>query len=180
MGSDDHFRKSKARRDRVLKREASLKEEYEKFLIVSEDTKSSVYYLQEAIRHYRISTANFSIVGLGKDPMNIVDDAENRYNQETKSYLPDYDKVYCVFDRDAFPRYHNAIDKIHNLNQRLGKEVFFAITSDPSYELWLLLHFNFTSKDYIATQRKSSGDQVYDDLLEHYPEYEKTQEVTLN
>ncbi|EJB8504268.1 RloB family protein [Vibrio parahaemolyticus] len=173
MGSDDLFKRSKARKDRSLKRQASLKQEYEKFLIVSEDTKSSVYYLQEAVSHYRIHTANFSIVGLGRDPLDIVDDAEARYNKELGSHLPDFDKVYCVFDRDSFSRYYNALAKVDAINKRLGKEVFFAITSDPSFELWLLLHFAYTSKGYAATQRKSSGDQVYDDLLQHYPEYGK-------
>ncbi|MEZ9536555.1 RloB family protein [Vibrio lentus] len=173
MGSDDIFKRSKARKDRNLKREASSKKEYEKFLIVSEDTKSSVYYLQEAVLHYRIHTANFSIVGLGRDPLDIVDDAEARYNKERDSHLPDYDKVYCVFDRDSFTRYYNAIAKVDAINKRLGKKVFYAITSDPSFELWLLLHFAYTSKGYIGTQKKSSGDQVYDDLLLHYPEYGK-------
>jgi hypothetical protein len=176
MGSDDLFKISKAKRLRKITRDIDKKESYEKFLIVSEDTKSSYTYLKEAILHYRIQSANFAIVGLGKDPLDIVNEAEARYNKESASHHPDFDRVFCVFDRDTHTRYFNALSKIDALNKKIaGSEpTFIGITSDPCFELWLILHFTYTTKLYLPTQKKSASNIVYDDLCNIYPTYKKS------
>ena len=119
MGSEDLFKKAKARRLKKIKRDINNKDTYEKFLIVSEDTKSSYIYLKEAISHYKIQSANFAIVGLGKDPLDIVNEAEGRFRKETHSHHPDFDKVFCVFDQDTHSRYYNALSKIDTINKKV-------------------------------------------------------------
>lgn len=178
MGSDDLFKKRKARVQRSLVRESNKKEEYDKFLVVSEDTKSSCFYIKEAIAYYRIQSANFAVIGLGQDPLNIVEEAERRYAKESSSNKPDFDRVYCVFDRDSHKRYYPALAKIDAINKEIGSEspVFIAITSDPAFELWLLLHFGYTSKLYEKTQKKSAAGLVLDDLLVKSPIYKKGSE----
>lgn len=178
MGSEDLFKKVKAKRLKKITRDINKKDTYEKFLIVSEDTKSSYLYLKEAILHYRIQSANFAIVGLGKDPLDIVDEAEARYNKESSSYHPDFDKVFCVFDRDTHSRYFNALSKIDTLNRRIGgsEPTFIGITSDPCFEIWLILHLTYTTKFYQPTQKKSVSNIVYDDLCKIYPNYKKSSE----
>lgn len=175
MGSDDIFKRAKAKKRKDLQREANKKEEYDKFLIVSEDTKSSYFYIKDAVSHYRIQSANFAIIGLGKDPLDIVNEAEVRFNKELNSHRPDFNKVYCVFDRDTHHRYYNAISKIESLNKKINpdEETFIAITSDPCFELWLLIHFQYTTKLYQPTQKKSASNIVHDDLCTIFPDYNK-------
>ncbi|MPS31894.1 MULTISPECIES: RloB family protein [unclassified Salinivibrio] len=177
MGSDDLFKRAKARKQKGLVRESNKKEPYDKFLIVSEDTKSSTIYLEEAVAYYRIQSANFAIIGLGKDPLDVVCEAEKLYSSELKSHKPDYDKVFCVFDRDAHTRYYNALQKIESLNKKhISKTelpIFNAITSNPCFELWIYLHFKYTTKSFTPTQKKSIGEKMISELLSVYPEYAK-------
>ncbi|TAG34027.1 MAG: RloB domain-containing protein [Polaromonas sp.] len=65
-------------------------------LVICEDTKSSLIYLQDAARYFR-SYAQVEIAHCGKnDPLNIVKEAiERRRN---------CDKVYCAIDRDRQTR----------------------------------------------------------------------------
>ena len=58
----------------------------------------------------------------------------------------DYDQVWCVFDRDSFPRqnFNDALD----LARQAGIEVAY---SNEAFEIWYLLHFHYhdsaTSRD---------------------------------
>lgn len=175
MGTDNLFHKLKDKANNKRKREQGKKEPYPKFLIVCEDTVSGKNYLLEAIKQFRISTANFCIVGLGQDPLNIVQHAENRYNDEYLSNKPDFDKVFCVFDRDEHQSYYNAIKKVDAINKKLAcKElVFEAITSDPCFEIWLILHFTYTTQLFVKSQRKTASNQVLDELKNYMPDYQK-------
>ncbi|MFO6421789.1 RloB family protein [Motilimonas sp. KMU-193] len=174
MGSDDLFHKIKARANKLKKREHNKKEPYPKFLIVCEDTVSGYYYLTKAVKHFRLSSANFCIVGLGQDPMSIVLEAEKRYNNEKSSHKPDFEQVFCVFDKDNHAKYYNAIDKINAINRSLGEIVFKAITSVPCFEIWLILHFTYTTKLYSDNQSKSAANQVVADLIKIMDSYKKS------
>lgn len=67
-------------------------------LVLCEDTKSSLIYLQDAARYFR-SYAEVGIAHCGKnDPLNIVKEAIQRRRV--------YDKVYCAIDRD----HHEGFD----------------------------------------------------------------------
>ncbi|PAR32261.1 RloB family protein [Vibrio metoecus] len=182
MGSDDIFHKLKQKAKKEKKREVGKKEPYPKFLIVCEDTVSGYHYLIEAVKYYRLSSANFCIVGLGQDPLKIVQDAENRYNTEVISYRPDFDQVFCVFDRDTHAHYYNAISKIESINNKLAKPkpVFIAITSNPCFEIWLILHFAYTTKSYAANQTKTAANQVVNDLVNHLSNYKKNSSTVFN
>jgi len=62
-----------------------------------------------------------------------------------------FDKIYTVFDRDDHARYFEALDFVESKNKKIKNDQkllveFYAIASIPSFELWLLLHFeNYTS-----------------------------------
>lgn len=176
MGSDDLFHKLKAKAYQSRQREHGKKEPYPKFLIVCEDTVSGYHYLVNAVKHFRVSSANFRIVGLGQDPLSIVDHAEQNFKQEEASHHPNFERVFCVFDRDTHATYYNAISKVDAINKRIGNEnpVFSAITSNPCFEIWLILHFNYTTKFYTASQKKSASNQVVSDLVNYLNDYKKS------
>ncbi|PSU97833.1 hypothetical protein C0W80_16030 [Photobacterium leiognathi subsp. mandapamensis] len=188
MGSDDIFHKLKKKAAQEKKRQIGKREPYPKFLVVCEDTVSGLIYLQKAVIHYKLSTANFSIVGIGEDPLNIVKRAEIEYDKEKKSTRPAFDKVFCVFDRDTHHSYYNALSKITSLNDKIKldfisdesnsvkefKPVFVAIQSNPCFELWLLCHFEYTTKLYTKSQNKSASGHVKDDIKKYLPDYDKS------
>ena len=182
MGSDDLFHKLKKKAKKEQKREIEKREPYPKFLIVCEDTVSGYHYLKDAVKHYKLSSANFSIVGLGQDPLRIVEHAEQKYEAENTSYRPDFDQVFCVFDRDTHARYYNAISKVDTINNKLGtaSPVFWAITSNPCFEVWLILHFVYTSNAYAASQNKTAANKVVSDLLNYLPNYQKSSADTFS
>ncbi len=82
-----------------------------------------------------------------------------------------FDRVYCVFDKDTHRSYQPALDVIASA---APKETFYAITSVPCFEFWLLLHFAYTTPPFCGTAGgKSAGDRVIDELLKHLPAYTK-------
>ena len=171
MGSEDLFHKLKKKARKAKRRESNKREPYPKFLIVCEDTVSGFHYLNSAVKYFRVSSANFSIIGLGQSPISLVRHAEMEYNQELDSHRPDFDKVFCVFDRDTHGSYYGAISKINAINKKIKNKqtVFEAITSDPCFELWLILHFTYTTKSYTSSQKKSAAMHVLDELVKELP-----------
>lgn len=101
MGTDDLFRKRKAKNLADLKRRAVRRESYAKILIVCEGEKTEPNYFIGARDHYKLNTANVEVTGeCGSDPMSIVNFAKQRYRQE-KDLGDSFDKVFCVFDKDT-------------------------------------------------------------------------------
>lgn len=185
MGSDNNFHKLRAKGKNAKKREYEKKMPYPKFLIVCEDTVSGYHYLIQAVNHYKLATANFCIVGLGQDPLKLVLEAERRYESEKASIRPDFDFVFCVFDRDTHNTYNSALLKIKSLNKTMGitdhdKEVFIAIDSDPCFEVWLMLHYVYTTKVYAPSNNKSAANNVVSDLKGHIKDYDKSAKTVFN
>ncbi|MDD2853711.1 MAG: RloB family protein [Desulfuromonadaceae bacterium] len=160
MGSDDLFHKRKQRLAASLKRKKAKKAPYDRVLIVCEGAKTEPNYFREIRDVYRLNTANIDICGqeCGSDPLSVVNYAIKKFREDT-----DYDRVYCVIDRDKHPTYDAAIDKLSQT--RLGKDVIFkAITSVPCFEFWLLLHFGFTTRQFCAPGNASNCELVLAEL----------------
>lgn len=140
---------AKDRNKKSFARKAPKREPYEKVLIVCEGKKTEPSYLRDAAYYFQIHTANILITGdSGAAPVSVVDFAIAKFEK-----TPDYDRVYCVFDRDQHPSFNLACQKIQRTTlekkegkKRLGKAHFEAITSDPCFEYWLLLHYTYTTK----------------------------------
>lgn len=125
-------------------------------LVLCEDTKSSLNYLQDASKYFR-SHAIVKIINCGKnDPLSIVKEAiKNKKN---------YDNVYCVIDRDKHPEFNDALGLV-TLQRNKGNDIEL-IASYPCYEYWLVLHFTYTRKPHSATDTHSSCDLQIKDLCQ--------------
>lgn len=82
-----------------------------------------------------------------------------------------FEQVYAVFDRDIHGSYFDALGLAGSLDGKLKNDakqavVFKAIASVPSFELWLLLH-------YEDIQTPLHRDEVMRRLMRHIPGYEK-------
>jgi hypothetical protein len=151
-------------------RRGPIREPYDYVLVVCEGEKTEPNYLQGLKIAYRLSNANIIIIHPdATDPMSIVTYAETELDREG------YDCAYCVFDRDGHPNYDAALRRVtlsrHNGRLRLAVSV-------PCFEVWLILHFCFTSRPFTAIGGLSAGDRVVRELREHLPEYTKGQSNT--
>lgn len=128
------------------------------FLIVSEDTKSSVLYFQDLIKEVnsirlvtpKIASAS-KVKGCGKGEGNLVQEAERiRESEQTP-----FDSCWLVFDKDADQNFAQTI-------KAAEKAGFNVAWSNESFELWYLLHFRNQSsfidrKACIAALEKELG-----------------------
>ncbi len=170
MGTDDLFKKRKARTAQDQARRKASRAPYEKVLIVCEGEKTEPNYFNELIDFYEINTANVKVDGsCGSDPLSVVDYAIAQYKRELATGEP-YNKVYCVIDRDSHPNFTAALQK---LNSQKPVRVFHAAVSVPCFEYWLLLHFNYTKAAFMAAGNKSAGDRALDELKKYWPDYGK-------
>jgi hypothetical protein len=136
-------------------------------LVVCEDSKSSLNYLNEAKGALRV-IADIEIVHSGKtNPLGVV-----QYAVEQSSK---YNIVYCVVDRDT----HADFDRAVELAKKHGK--IEMIISYPCFEYWLLLHFKYSRKAYASTGKKSPGEQMERALkeCEGMKDYDKGGNVNL-
>lgn len=168
MGSDNLFYKRKARRAESLKRARAKRSPYDLVLIVCEGGKTEPNYFSELRDALRLNTANIEICGkeCNSSPKDVVDFALQKYNDSKE-----YDRVYCVFDKDQHTTYGEALDMVRQARLVKGHEIH-AVTSVPCFEIWFLLHFRYSTKGYGACQGSICA-QVIRDLKQHIHGYEK-------
>jgi hypothetical protein len=170
MGTDNLFHKRKAKSTRGLQRRAARREAYAKVLIVCEGEKTEPRYFQGLRNHYGLNTANVEVCGeCGSDPNSVLQFAKQRYREE-KDTGDAFDKVFCVFDKDAHANYDEALNAIATAPPR---GTFVAISSVPCFEYWLLLHYVYSTRPYSALPGNSAGNQVLSELRGYLPDYEK-------
>jgi len=170
VGSDDLHRKRKARRAKELARRKSSRAPYDRVLIVCEGSKTEPNYLRELIDYLRLSSANVEVDGdSGSSPINVVKHAKLRYREE-QAKGDAFDRVFCVFDKDAHSTYAEAMRALSGLKPR---GVFQSIPSVPCFEYWLLLHFAYSTRPYHASGRRSACDCLIGELRNYMPGYAK-------
>lgn len=168
--SDKLFQKKKSRNEKDLARKEAKKSPYETILIVCEDSKSSPNYLREIIKYFRLNTANVIVIpSKGSAPISVVE-----HSIEIAKTMPQIDRVACIFDRDDHESYKRAINKLNNQPEPSDKTpVYKAIASTPCFEIWLLLHFLYTTRIYSSGGNKSAAQHLTNDLLKELPSYSK-------
>ena len=145
------------------------KEPYDRVLIVCEG-QTEHYYFNGLRDHLKIGTANIKITpsDFGTDPLSVVNYALELYEDDK-----DYDRVYCVFDRDTHETYDQALNKIYSTNLEEGHQLI-SIVSTPCFEIWIYLHFKYSTKSYAPKGKKSGCDCLTSDLKKEFPKYHKT------
>jgi hypothetical protein len=155
---------ARTHRDRTrtsYSRRGPQREPYDTVLIVCEGEKTERYYFEGLKRAWGLSNANIQVRSAGaSDPLNLVQFAL----AEMRS--GDYDRVFCVFDRDAHAGFEQALQEIaQSRDGRKGK--LKEIVSWPCFEIWVLLHFVKTTRAFPAC------DQVIREITKHYGGYAK-------
>ncbi len=95
----------RARQIPGLARRQPKRSSYDRVLIVCEGSKTEPNYFRELVDHLRLNTANIEIDGdSDPSPKSVVAHAKRRYQQEE-----DFDRVFCVFDKDEHSTYQQAV-----------------------------------------------------------------------
>lgn len=166
----------KERQKKQLERKQGRRASYDRILIISDGSKTEPNYFREIRAAYRLHTANVEVrpSELGTAPIQVVQYAYDLFinGDSHKNIQPRaFEKVFAVFDRDSHESYHQALALAESLNGKLKNDAkqlitFQAIASVPSFELWLLLHFE-------NVQAPLHRDEVFRRLRQYIPNYEK-------
>lgn len=136
MGSDDLFKKRKARAQKPHKRNIKNLSPKQVILIVCEGEKTEKNYFETLKRQLNLTNANIIIdPDSNPSPSSVVKYAKQKLEQNRN----EYDEIYCVFDRDRHQDFDEALNMAKNT-------MIKPIVSDPCFEFWILLHFTKTSK----------------------------------
>ncbi len=149
---------------------------YLRTLIVTEGSKTEPLYFGDIRAAYQLHSANVQVQPsqLGTAPIQVVRYARQLFEQGDlyKGIRPrSFDRVFAVFDRDDHGSYFEALDLARSLAGKLKNDVkelvsFKAVASVPSFELWLLLH-------YEDIAHPIHRDEVFGRLKRHLPGYGK-------
>lgn len=153
----------------AYRRMAPTRAPYDVVLILCEGEKTEPEYFKGLRMACELNPANVVIVPAeGNDPVSIVKEAIAR----CRSSPGEFDRVFCVFDRDGHTNYQEALDL--TTNSPLGRRgILRAITSVPCFEIWVLLHFAYSSAPFMASGGRPACDNVVAAIRNHLPEYQK-------
>lgn len=173
MGRDNS---PKQRQRQQLERKLNRRASYDRILIVSEGTKTEPNYFKEIRAEYRLHSANVEVQPgvLGTQPIQVVDYARELFENGDRHKAIRarvFEQVYAVFDRDDHPTFHEALARARALDGKLRNDLkrpvkFTAIPSRPSFEFWLLLHFE-------DIHHLLHRDEVMRRLKHYLPDYAK-------
>jgi hypothetical protein len=137
-------------------RRVNIRDPLPRFLIVCEGEKTEPAYFDG----FRVPSVTIEIVGLGKDPLTLVEQALDRRGRG------EYDQVWCVFDRDDVPA--DLFNQALLLAQRYRIKVAY---SNQAFELWYLLHFHYVNT---PLSRRDYGDRLSSQLGRPYQKDDPT------
>ncbi len=178
MGRDNQ---PKHRHERKLARKTASRVSHDRILIVSEGAKTEPLYFGELISQQRLHTASAVVVpsGYGTQPLQVARYAHDLFlngdpHSNRRIEPRAFEEIFVVFDRDEHDTYFDALSFCEAKNNRMlndnrKKVPFKAIPSIPSFELWLLLHFE-------DIQAPIHRDAAYAAVRNHIEGYEKGME----
>ncbi len=148
-------------------RRGPVREEYDTVLIVCEGSKTEPNYLNGLKSSYRLSSANIRVTNApGTDPLTVVEYTESIMQAD------DFDRAFSVFDRDGHPNFDEAVRRVAD-SERGRSGTWQAITSTPCFEVWLMLHYGFSTAPIVQSRTKSAGDMAISELRKYLPDYAK-------
>ena len=113
---------------------------------------------EDGKKSYNITYAR----GNNTDPLKLVKMLIKEID-ELKLDLQDDDVAYCIFDTDVDTNKNKIIEEAIQLARKNNIKI---ITSSPCFELWFLLHYDYTTANM-------DSEEVIKRLKEYYPKYEK-------
>lgn len=113
------------------------KEQLPIIFIVCEGERTEPNYFDQ----FEVTNITIDPRGIGDNTIRLVKYAIN------ESKRNDYDQVWCVFDKDSFPK-----DNFNNAVQLAQNNDFGIAYSNESFELWYILHFEYLNSQITRDQ----------------------------
>ena len=149
-----------------LQRTIKIRDVKQTFLIVCEGEKTEPNYF----RGFKISSAQIQVVPTSCDPQALV----RKAIEFNKTGDEPYDQVWCVFDRDDWPR-----QRFNEALEIAARHKLLVACSIEAFEVWFLLHFHYMEaalnrNQYVDALNRQLGrpyrknsETMYDELLDH-------------
>ena len=106
--------------------------------------------------------------GDATDPMGIVNNTYSSVKSENLN-LKDGDLAYCFIDFDVNKK--NQESYINHALEKAKSKGIHMLISNPTFEIWYLLHFRYSTKMY------NSNPEVIQELQKYIPHYEKNSNI---
>lgn len=151
----------KSRQD--TRRRKPSRDRHVRVLIVCEGKITERKYFSDLATHYRLGDGAMTVVGLGKTPKRVVEEAKQLRRRETHAG-ESYDKVFCVFDCDE----HTDFEQASTMAQASGLDL---ARSWPCFEFWFLLHLRYTRMPFSRSGSNSPADVCLHELKRHWPRH---------
>ena len=150
-GGDKLFNKRKTQKQEDLDRKLAERNKLVRIIIACEGTKTEPLYFQKFFDHLiedsGISAKSFVIAKHGHtDPVGVLKDLKN-YKEEHGGTYKNFDHKWIVIDRDE-ERTNGGGHTLENYNEAISQAKKLNIDvaySNPSFEIWYLLHFQYQS-----------------------------------
>ncbi len=158
----------------ALKRRGPLREPKRRFTLFCEGRNTEPAYFKAIERAYRSAQIDVKIEPGAGVPHTISKRAVKfaksvglaRNSRRKKDSFEKRDEVWAVFDRDAHPRFQEAVALCDQHGIKVAR-------SNPCFEVWLILH----ERDYNKPNRR---DKVQRELQKLRSDYDKKGSKTLN
>ncbi|MDR2762907.1 MAG: RloB family protein [Planctomycetaceae bacterium] len=170
--SKSHRRENIKRIENNIKRRRPIRDVSERILIVVEGHSEEKYF--NALRkRWRLHTVVVVENPDCTDPINLLAEAsellEESQRQSKNSMLKTpYDEVWIVYDLEKPNDERRRLSNDAKNRARKNSNIHFAI-SDPSFELWYVLHFEQTTKSFTTAK------EIERYLKRHWSNYKKIQ-----
>jgi hypothetical protein len=144
----------------------------ERVLIVCEGEKTEPQYFADMARDLGLSGTDVRVCGkdCGSDPLSVV-----RYAVRAARDDGAFDHVFCVIDKDSHANLNAAVSEARQTRIK-GVKTLGVILSVPCFEYWILIHYCYCAKPFVATGKRSVGASCLQELKKHWPDYEKAAE----
>lgn len=153
-----------SRRRRSRSRRPGERERLPRILIVTEGSNTEVLYFQDLCADHNLSSVDID-GSSDSNPRSVVNYGLEKFERDDE-----YDRLYCVFDRDRHDGFARAVRHLSEIRSNDGWDVYWTF-SIPCFEYWILLHYTLTGRRFVHPD--SPCGEVVDELEEYIPNYGK-------
>lgn len=125
---------------------------------------------KQYLNHFNSISKNYHIIfskGNSSDPIGIVEDTIKSLINISLDFKYG-DRVFCLIDTDYGSSREKVLESAIALAQKNKIDV---LLTNPTFEIWFLLHFKYSSKQY-----SNNGDVIIE-LRKYIPDYEKNYDI---
>jgi hypothetical protein len=133
-------------------------------LISTEDAKSSRHYFSAIARSVRRRLLVDIAPSSGSSPLNVLNDAKRHV---ARSRHGEYRDVWVVFDTEGRDSPRQVSGQVRSSVERARQLGYRTAISNPAFEFWCLLHFEWSTEPFANASRVESR------LRQHLQDYVK-------